>query len=487
MIAIAFSPQTIQMIFFRLVFLIAVSLLPPVIYYLFITTRKIGLLNDYFLNLKHLGLLKHKNRSTAAAAHNVTTECRVLNYVQKFEALYGPLPEKLADEIIKSDNPLAVLANKSRLQRPSMEELFNPHTGIPVFLATILITLGWALALPLNGAADQHPLWSVIFSVNEDPIIYAFLGAYFFSLQMLFRHYLREDLRKCAYLAVSLRIILAVIGTWAVVTAMKTTGYEDSSHLAFPLLGFVIGVFPRVAWQIIQGATKALMNKLKFASRVFTSIESRLPLRDLDGLTVWHEFRLQEEDIENIPNMASADIVDLMISTGFSPDRIIDWVDQAILFTHLGPDLEKDRKEKVRKDGGSSRRGFLRLQGIFTATSLIQAFKQAQSRSRSEADKLEEILSDGLQGQIRTLTDAMKTEPNLDLICAWRGIQQADPRPKLRPRRLNSETKLAIVTADPRPKLRPRQLNSETKLAIVPTEPETKTSAWSYFLHELHP
>jgi hypothetical protein len=217
--------------------------------------------------------------------------------------------------------------------------------------------------------------------------------------------------------------------------------------LACPLLGFVIGVFPRVAWQIIQEATKALMKRLKFASWVLPRIESRLPLSDLDGLTVWHESRLEEEDIENIPNMARADIVDLMISTRFSPDRIIEWVDQAILFTHLGPDQQKDQK-----DGGSSRRSFLRLQGIFTATSLIQAFEQTQSRSRSEADKLEKILSKGLQGQIRTIVAAIKTEPNFDLICAWRGI-------------------------DPRPKLRPRQLNSETKLAIVPAEPETKTAA----------
>jgi uncharacterized membrane protein len=382
-------------------------------------------LNDYFLNLKRLGLLEH----------GAAREFRVLNYVQKFEALYCPLPKKLAEEIIKS--PLAALTNKSRLQRPGMKEIFNLRTGSPVFLATILITLGWVLALPPIGTADQHPLWSVIFSVNEDPIIYAFLGAYFFSLQMLFRRYVRKDLRKCAYLAVSLRIILAVIGTWAVVTAMKTTGYTDPSHLAFPLLGFVIGVFPRVAWQIIQEATKALMKRLKFASWVLPRIESRLPLSDLDGLTVWHESRLEEEDIENIPNMARADIVDLMISTRFSPDRIIDWVDQAILFTHLGPDQKKDR-----------RRGFLRLQGIFTATSLIQAFKQAQSRSQSEADELEKILSKGLHGQIRTLMAAMKTEPNLDLICAWRSIQQADPKPKLRSRKLNSETEPTIALVE---------------------------------------
>jgi hypothetical protein len=238
MIAIRSLPQTTQIGLLRWIFLFAVCLLPPVIYYLFTATRKICLLNDYFLNLEHLGLLKPQPTAAGVTARDATTKCRVFNYIRKFEAIYGPLRKKLADEII-SDDPFTVLA----AQGPCMEEIFNPHASIPVFLATILITLGWVLALPLNVTADQ-PLWSVIFSINEDPIIYAFLGAYFFSLQMLFRRYVRKDLRKCAYLAVSLRIILAVIGTWAVVTAMKTTGYTDRSHLAFPLLGFVIGVFP---------------------------------------------------------------------------------------------------------------------------------------------------------------------------------------------------------------------------------------------------
>jgi hypothetical protein len=490
--AIAFLPEENQIRVLRLVFLAVVCLFPALIYCLFIITRKNGLLNDYFLNLKRLGLLKHQHRHTGAAAQHAT-KCQVLNYVQKFEALYGPLPKKLVDEIIR--DPLAALAKiGSRVQRPCMEELFNLHTGIPVFLATILITVGWVLALPPNGTADQHPLWSVIFSVNEDPIIYAFLGAYFFSLQMLFRRFVRKDLRKCAYLSVSLRIVLAVIGTWAVMTAVKTAGYTDSSHLAFPLLGFVIGVFPRVAWQIIQGVAQGLMKRSKFASWVSPSIESRLPLSDLDGLTVWHESRLEEEDIENIPNMASGDIIDLMISTRFSPDLIIDWVDQAILFTHLGPDQEKDRKDQGK---GSSRRRFLRLQGIFTATSLIQAFKQAQSRS--EADKLKEILNEGLKGQSGTLMDAMKTEPNFDLICAWRGIHKADSRPKPRPRRRNSKPNVKAnpgatqtiarkVTSSVITRGIPscqRQANtatrtcwtSSTKLAIAQAELETKKVA----------
>jgi len=166
-------------------------------------------------------------------------------------------------------------------------------------------------------------------------------------------------------------------------------------------------VFPSIAWQFIQGACKAVMRKLGLSKEVLPS--------DLDGLTVWHEARLKEEGIENIPNMANAEIADLMLRTRFPPDRIIDWVDQAILFTHLGPDQEGDRKGGKRKD-------LLRLYGIRTATSLIQAFEAAQNR-KDDAKEVEKILSKALRSHVRSFLDAIATEPNLSLICAWQGIE----------------------------------------------------------------
>lgn len=211
-----------------------------------------------------------------------------------------------------------------------------------------------------------------------------------------------------------MRIILALIGTWAAVTAIKATGWVKPGSLLLAVIGFAIGVFPRVAWQFIQGSTKALITK--FGS-VLPSLESRLPVSDLDGLTVWHESRLEEQDIENIPNMATAEIVDLMIATRFPPDRIIDWVDQAILYTHLGPS-----QGDSEKSDGSSRREKLRLHGIRTATCLIQAFEKAHRR-QDEGAKVTKLLEEASRSHICSLIDAIETEPNLELIRNWRGIQ----------------------------------------------------------------
>jgi hypothetical protein len=413
---VGFLSRPYQVVVLRVVFLIAVCLLPALIYYLFIASRQISLLNDYFLNLARLGLLERR-----PVADDARAECRVrvLNYVQKFEALYGPLPPELENGLAEADDPLAVLVTPQwrRSVSSGIVKIFTAETAIPVVLATVLTAVGWLLALPPTGidgdwvGTSPISLWTNAFIIQETPVIYAFLGAYFFSLQMLFRRYVREDLRKSAYLAVALRIILAVVGTWAAVTAITSTGQIDPNSKYLLVIGFVIGVFPRIAWQFIQGASKALMRKLQM-SAVLPSMESRLPLSDLDGLTVWHEARLEEEDIENVPNMASAEIVDLMISTRFPPERIIDWVDQAILFTYLGP----DKKDAAEQD--SSRRELLRRQGIRTATSLIHAFDSSQERDDNGV--VEKILSDASGSHIRSLLDAIGTDSNVSLVCAWR-------------------------------------------------------------------
>lgn len=412
---VVFLPMDSRLVVLRSVFLVIACLFPALIYYLFIATRKIGLLNDYFINLRRLGLLEPQSSVPSAAARS-EQRVRLMNYIQQFEALYGPLPEPLVAKVLDSDDPLSRLAEHAarRSSSTGIVHVFTADVAVPIVAATALFAIGWFLALPpAASAGGDDEIWRQIFSVNEHPTTYAFLGAYFFSLQLLFRRFVREDLRKSAYVAVSLRIILAVIGTWAAITALKASGYYKGDEPMLSVVGFVIGVFPRTAWQFIQGAWKTLLEKIK-ASSILPSMQSELPVSDLDGLTVWHEARLEEEDVENIPNMASCDIVDLMLSTRVTPDRIIDWVDQSILYTHLGPPQNADNGSS-----GFARRDRLRQLGVYTATSLLSALTGGRRRNDPEVEK---SLSTAAQANIRVFVDAMRTNSNLALICAWRGV-----------------------------------------------------------------
>lgn len=155
------------------------------------------------------------------------------------------------------------------------------------------------------------------------------------------------------------------------------------------------------------------------------SLESQLPLDGLDGLTVWHESRLAEEDIENIPNMATADVVDLLVSTRLPADRIVDWVDQAILLTYLGPEQPSDTNRN-----GARRR--LACHGVRSASSLLSAAEYM--RIRGEFDTFAAVIEDkaGLAA-VPSLLAAIRTSSNLTLVLRWRGMEDGASDLRLSP------------------------------------------------------
>jgi len=387
-VGVATLPKDYQATAVRAVFLVVVCLLPATMWYLFLVTRKASLLNEFLANLDRLGLLRK-----AASEDDASKARRVQSYLQKFEAIYGDLPSNIYDEVLNHEVSLY-----SRADTRTGTTLST--ATVPVMLSTVLIALGWLITLPPGEVARGGTIWLAALQLDASPVTFAFLGAYFFSLQLLFRRYVLRDLGGSAYVAVSIRIILAVIGIWVVAPISHLEDYQ------LLVAGFVFGVFPRVIWQIVSSVFK------KVAGIVVPSMVSQLPVSDLDGLTVWHEARLEEEDIENIPNMATADLVELLLNTRFPPERIIDWTDQAILYTQLGP--------QEAKKGESTPRDKLRSYGIRTATSLLRV-----------ADKQEEainhILGEGDQRLMQTLKASLGTNSNLELILRWRS--NSDTRP----------------------------------------------------------
>ena len=427
-------PPAYQVKMLRVVFLLIVCLLPAVMYYLFIASRKSSLLQEYFTNLARLGLFERQalrdDGGQPRSEKEFERRVRVISYIQKFEAAYGPIPEPLTHSILDATDPDTPAPSLPDFQRHAtgVGGYFSPETAIPVVLATLLLGLGWLMTLPpwetiafFNPVNETGKLSQVL---RPKPIAvhYAFLGAYFFSLQMLFRRFVRKDLRANAYLAIALRILLAVVGTWAVLQAvgvLKTFNITDGAEIpGLLVMGFVVGAFPPVAWQVIQAAFRTLTG----ASYFVPSLRSNMPLSDLDGLTVWHEARLEEEDIENVPNMASADIVELMLNTRMPPDRIVDWVDQSILYTQLGSAARGNSGEGNSTSSlGDCQR--LRAHGIRSASALLAAY--GQSGKRGDLELFETILPSEGRSRLRSLADTLGNNPNLTLVQRWRRQEDA--------------------------------------------------------------
>lgn len=62
-------------------------------WYLFITTRKASLLNEFLTNLDRLGLLDPREDAGGASPESAAShQRRLYTYLQKFAAVYGPVP-----------------------------------------------------------------------------------------------------------------------------------------------------------------------------------------------------------------------------------------------------------------------------------------------------------------------------------------------------------------------------------------------------------
>jgi hypothetical protein len=402
-------PPQRHLVAIRFVVLVVLVTFPAALWWLFLASQRASLLNEFLSNLDRLGLLKAR-RVRNYTETKESRDIRIRSYLQKFEATYGRLPERIHTEI------------QHRKFRPYRDEEVRGETplataAIPILMMVLVLIVGWLVTLPpiLNfSSIESMPLWLFALTPNLTPVTAAFLGAYFYSLQMLFRRYVRNDLRGSAYVAVLIRLILAVIGVWVLSSILPAA--SSLPEWAMLVIGFVVGVFPLVVWQVISGIAR------KAFRLVLPALEPTLGLSHLDGLTVWHESRLEEEDIENVPNMATADIVDLMVNTRIPAGRLVDWIDQAILLTHLG---------MTRKEGndGEKTRTELLSYGIRTASSLIEACGGVDSQDHDGA-RANFLSSLDNADHLRSLAVAVRSNSNLALIRTWRGVETPDgPKP----------------------------------------------------------
>jgi hypothetical protein len=429
----------------RLCFLSGAIFLPASLYFLFIAARRESLFNAFTTNLTRLGLLRlwstagpsqkiglaePNNRNTTFMSESRTCfRARIKSYFDRFGAVYGSLEKDNVEKLLKAvEHECGILDADVRGEAPretlSAGGEFDFPTIIPVLGATCLLALGWICVLPpeafkrYNGG-DFSQWFREVVVPTASPVVFAFLGAYFFSLQMIIKRFVRHDLGANAYNAISLRIILAVVGVWIAMRTFEASGYPVNDKSAIVLVAsFAIGGFPLVVWQLVTSALK----KFPPFHAALPGLTSPLPLSYIDGLSYWAQTRLEEEDIECVPNLATADLVDLMLNTKIPPHRIIDWVDQAILLTYLG----REKKEGEAGLGSAEKesetsplRNQLRKYGIRTATALERAFSNSSAPGES-ASPLPDL--DKERDRLHSIVAAMRDCPNFILVRNWRGI-----------------------------------------------------------------
>ena len=451
----SFNEGDVGLELFRVLMIVTFTILPAVMYYVFIATTKANLFQEYVSNLGRLGLLRPHTivevDPIIIRNRQYLNHMRVDSYLVRFEGLYGSVGPELEHKLITATNTdidkeePSVLVSKSstdtytrqhagpgtrihklgpRQERRSGVKIFSFATAIPVFLASSLIGLGWVQFIPPLAVESDPGVPGGIITLaslhpdlpyNRLPALFAFLGAYFYALQMIYRRFMTNDLKASIFTSLSTRIVSAVIAACVLQAVLVRTSsggpvpiLSDEMLLA---IAFIFGSFPPVIWRLLRN----VMRPVTLLKGIAPRFESDLPLSRLDGLTIWHQTRLEEEDIENVYNMADTHILSLMLNTKIPANRIIGWVDQAILLSCANA-VPKPVTNDTPKDAQSIV-DVLGQHGIRTASALVDlAAAQDKLKQQWASTTIESTL-------LQTLAQSVHSYPNLELIMNWKHEQ----------------------------------------------------------------
>jgi hypothetical protein len=408
-----------------LVIMACVIILPPSMFFVFLAMRKQSLLNSFIANLSRMRVLERRKDAPFQLAESEACRlCRIGSYFERFGAYYGLVnTSAIVSFVVAMKDEQEGIAqagpDKSKefkffpLDGTVRMPVYAVKTVMPVILSVVPVTIGWLLVLPprllsVTGPEAPSSLW------YTEPVIpvlsavgFAFLGAYFFSLQMLVRRYITRDLAPNAYTQMSQRIILAIIAAWSLQYVIQLSDWKLFA------VAFICGAFPVVVWQVLTQAVKKVVGS---ALRI-PSLQTGRSVGELSGLTVWHELRLEEEDIESVEGMASADIIEMMLSTKFPPHRIIDWIDEALLRLCLPLVTGEDGRPSPHPLTDQ-----LARYGVRTATGLVSVYYSSMRPGSANSQSL--IDADTMKRLPPIITEVM-LQPNFRHVADWKRLPEA--------------------------------------------------------------
>ena len=283
---------------------------------------------------------------------------------------------------------------------------------LPILGATGVMSGLWIWAL-IPGLTEADSLRAVLVP-EPDIVTFAFLGAYVFAINMLFRRYTRADLGPKAYTHIMIRIFVAVASTWVLSFAPFARTDAGQPVALMLMLAFFIGIVPETGTAIVQD----LLQRWEVVGRAVPSLGEDHPLSRLDGISLYDRAHLLEAGIENVESLAHHNMVELMLWTRIPTARLVDFVDQAILYLHLRGPVD------ASKDGGGAEeaRRLLGRYGIRTATDLERAYALASARSTEDGERLLSLLdSPGTTvHRLRVVMDAMEDDQWMVHVRNWR-------------------------------------------------------------------
>ncbi len=251
---------------------------------------------------------------------------------------YNKFRAKVHRSRVQADFRLLGIDLKEKELDQTYKQLYSPQQFIIYITTTMLTTLlGF-------GLFHFSEIFKNSFIDNTQDVVlvmfYTFLGTYTFSVHYLYRRFITLDLQPAVYYYITVRMIVVqavafILAQWIFNLTPGPNSWIALSVAivvqALPVVAFIIGYFPDtgIRW---------------FASLISRAIEvfgrrKEQPLSDLAGVSLWHETRLRESGVDNVQNLAAADVQELLLNSRFSAQELMHWIDQAILRINI-PDAK---------------------------------------------------------------------------------------------------------------------------------------------------
>jgi hypothetical protein len=218
-------------------------------------------------------------------------------------------------------------------------------------------------------------------------LYWGWVGAWIYSFHLTFRRFLAYDLTPSVYIFTSSRFVLAmtvggIVGT-GVGTFSTAAGVPFDVNMAtVSIVAFFIGFFPEQGLNWITATAQKVLKQQG-------GIAKETRLSEIEGLSIWHQGRLRQEGIENVQNLATADVLALVIGTPFPVTQIVDWVDQAILLVYASREEQFEDPEKSRAQFQALEKVGLRCAtDVLTATGDDEHLNQLASATGLNKDGL---------------------------------------------------------------------------------------------------
>ena len=252
----------------------------------------------------------------------------------------------------------------------------------PIIL-TIVLATGWTYVF--SGVALLGPRDETL----DQLIRYTFVGAYGATIYKLVRGYALGGFGSGAYLTGVCRILGCLIAI-TVIDWLWPGEVVSDTKLA---LAFMIGFVPVTD---VASYLRVALTRLAARSSQRSPSES-CSLHELEGLTFWTEARLREEGIEDLQTLVTGNLIDFNLRTGTPIERLVDWIDQAVLHLHIA-----DRTDRLK----------LRELGIRTATDLEAALRSPKISP--------DLFQETLPQSSRWLAEVFQTCPNFVHVQHWK-------------------------------------------------------------------